>query len=142
MQRVTLRLLLIILLAGSTGDLSAQLPTPAPAGPLFQERPFGPRPAATPTPERKKSDSEAKQPIPLAWILGGTGIGLLAIVALLYGSARRWRSSNLFDRQYRFPIVEEPALRFGAKKCGGHLAKVQLGLDPLQGEQASKTKDA
>ena len=119
-------LCLCSLLAVGAGDLRAQLPEPQPAEPLFKERPFGPQPCPTPTPQRIRKVFEEPKPIPVAWIITGVAITVLASAALLYGASRHWRSSNLFDRQYRFPKSPQTALRFGAEKCGGHMATVQL----------------
>jgi hypothetical protein len=127
---------------GATRDLRAQAVTPEPAAPLFQDRPFGPRPPPTPTPERKKIDTEDEKPIPLSWIIGGASAAVMAIALLLFFAAGRWRSSNLFDRQYRFPLVQNPPLRFGGKKSGGHLARIQFGPEILPAVESSKTKDA
>lgn len=131
-------LLCFILAAGSLLDLHAQMPTPSPAEPLFKERPFGPLPPPTSTPVRK-AEPEPEEPIPLNWLIGGTAAAVLAIGLVLFLAARRWHSSNLFDRQYRFPVVRDPALRFGAKKCGGHLARVEFGRAGLE---RSETKEA
>lgn len=125
------------------GDLQAQLPEPSSAKPLFQDRAFGPTPAPTPTPARKRSNPRDEKSIPIGWIIGGAGVLALATVALLYGSQRAWRSSNLFDRQYHFPVAEEAAVRFGAKKCGGHLATVHFGpVANRQKEEPSKAERA
>lgn len=126
MHKTAARIFLFCLLSLGACDLHAQLPPPQPAGPLFKERPYGPVPPPQPTPEHRKNVFEEPNPIPTSWIVSGIAVVVLAIAALLYGSARRWRSSNLFDRQYRFPKSPEPALRFGAPKSGGHMATVQL----------------
>ncbi len=139
---IRLALLLSIFLLASAGPLLAELATPAPAAPLFQDRPFGPRPAPTDTPAARKINPEDDKPIPLTWIIGGACAAAIAIALLLYGSARRWRSSNLFDRQYRFPVDPNPALRFGGKKCGGHLAQVRFGSAIKPTEPSSKPKNA
>ena len=139
-----IRILLVVLVLwlGQSSQLFAELPTPEPAGALFKDRPFGPQPPPTPTPASRRINPDDDKPIPLSWIIGGASAAALAIAALLYGSARQWRSSNLFDRQYRFPADPKPALRFGAKKCGGHLARVQFGSALGPSPQRSETKDA
>ena len=70
---------------------------------------------------------EEHKPLPREWIIGGVAASVLLGVAILYGSLRAWRSSNVFGRQYRFPVSREAALRLGALKSGGHLATVQFG---------------
>ena len=117
---------MLLLLAGAAG-LPAQGQAPSPAAPLFREKPFGPKLSVTPTPIRKTTESPAREPLSTAWIVGGSAALALALVALFLGAVRQWRSSNLFDREYRFPIEGEPAMRFGAKRSGGHLARVSFG---------------
>ena len=135
MKRLALSFLFAFLFLAGPAFGEVDLPKPAPAGSLFKDRPFGPLPPPTPTPERKRFSEEDEKPIPFAWIVGGGVAGAIIIVAVLFGASRRWRSSNLFDRQYRFPIVHDPALRFGAKKCGGHLATVRMS-EPLKAKNA------
>jgi hypothetical protein len=134
-------LLLALVFFASKSAIFAELPTPQPAAPLFQDRPFGPRPDPTDTPPARKLDEDDEKPIPLSWIIGGACAVALATAVLLYGSARQWRSSNLFDRQYRFPVLPNPALRFGGKKCGGHLAQIHFGSDVMSSKR-SEAKDA
>ena len=67
------------------------------------------------------------KPIPVGW-----KIAIVAIVAMGGGfavafSLRAWRSSNLFDRQYRFPAVDTAAIRLGANKSGGCMATIEFG---------------
>ncbi|MGI8435991.1 MAG: hypothetical protein ACR2NX_03685 [Chthoniobacterales bacterium] len=61
---------------------------------------------------------------------------MLLLAALLSGAFRAWLASNLFDRQYRFPIRGEAAIRFGATRCGGHMATLNL-----ERARVSKTED-
>ena len=137
---IRLALLSLIIALLTPGGLFAQLATPAPAGPLFEDRPFGPRePDATPL--TRKVNPEDETPIPLSWIVGGACAVALATALLLYGSARQWRSSNLFDRQYRFPVLPNPALRFGGKKNGGHLAQIHFGSEIRRTAESAKTKE-
>ncbi|MGI9086179.1 MAG: hypothetical protein ACR2HH_00315 [Chthoniobacterales bacterium] len=111
----------------SASPLPAASPTPLPApksaGSLFKERPFGPLPPPTEAPV-KRFDLEEEKPIPREWIIGGVAVGLLILALILWGSARAWRSSNLFDQQYRFPENPAPALRLGGTRSGGHLATI------------------
>ena len=71
----------------------------------------------------------ADKPIPVEWKLSIIGAVLLLSAALLFFAARAWRSWNLFDRQYRFPAVADPALRFGASRSGGCMATLSYGQD-------------
>ena len=133
MSRLFLALLLMAtLLVPTSHGAETPFPPPQPANQLFQDRPFGPRPSPTPTPQRRKRSGlfQPKKEIPTKWIVTGGVTAALIIIAVLYGSIRRWRSSNLFDRQYRFRIGGEAAARFGAKKCGGHMASVRFGTEP------------
>ncbi len=116
-------------------------PPPKPAGPLFKQRPFGPVPEAT-TPPAKAYQADEK-PIPREWLIGG-GITLVLLIAgVLYGSARAWRSHDLFDQQYRFPPNRQPALRLGGPRNGGHMATLRGDELPDRKPIAtSKTKDA
>ena len=109
-----------------TTALLAQAPQPSPSAPLFQERPFGPRADPTSPPPRPSADAEQARPIPAGWLISGGIVIAAAFLALLYRASRVWRSSNLFDQQYRFPTEHEPALRFGASKTGGHIATISF----------------
>ena len=115
------------------------LPPPKPAGPLFRERPFGPTPPPTEAPPRHFQEEE--KPIPRSWIIGGAA-GIILVVGLtLYGSARAWRSSNIFDQQYRFPVNSAPAFRLGGQRSGGHMATIRAGEAATAGPRGL-TKDA
>ena len=127
MHRIALCTLLFVLLQLPATDLQAQLPRPSPSEPIFQERPYGPKPAPTPTPMRKKIEPEEK-PIPIVYIIGGIVVLAAGVAIFLYGSERQWHSANLFDRQYRFPRSTNVAARFGAKRCGGLLATVRFEI--------------
>ncbi len=123
-----MRLLVLLFCLTSSGFVAeAQEPSPAPSAPLFRERPFGPRPMPTPTPRDRPVASEERKPIPIGWTIAGWSLAALAVAAILYGSVRAWRSSNLFGRQYRFPTPNEVSLRFGGTKSGGHMATVEFG---------------
>jgi hypothetical protein len=128
-RRAGLLPLLFLLLLGN--DLLAasppSFPPPKPAGPLFKQRPFGPLPPPTQTPAPKHFDPDDDKPIPREWIIGGWVAAALLLAGILYGSARAWRSSNIFDQQYRFPTNDDPALRFGGPRCGGHMATIHGG---------------
>ena len=144
-QRNLFTLLLVAMLFGVTASpLVAQLPPPVAATPEFKEKPFGPLPEPTKEPRAKPKDTEPSKPIPIGWIIGGIASGVLGIAGLLYGASKAWHSSNLFDREYRFPVESEAALRFGGKRSGGHMATVQFG-QPLvlprepQGSEAKNT---
>ena len=128
-----------LVLTASTSALCAPSPFPAPssAQSLFQDRPFGPLPPPTATPSPKHIALEDEEPIPVSWRIGGIAAAVLALAGILYGAARAARSSNLFDRQYRFPEHGAAALRFGAMKSGGHMATIRFG----EGPPLSKAKD-
>jgi hypothetical protein len=125
-RAAVLLLPLVFLFCVSAQSLVAQLPPPPAATPEFKERPYGPLPAPTKEPKAKPKDVERK-PIPLGWLIGGAASAVLGIAGILYGASKAWHSSNLFDREYRFPSGGEAALRFGGKRCGGHMATVQFG---------------
>lgn len=90
-----------------------------------------PPPTATPTPKHYLQPEEEGEPIPRSWWIGGIAAVALAIVALLYLATRSWRSSNLFDRQYRFPTGGKAALRLGAVRSGGHMATLRFDGETL-----------
>lgn len=92
--------------------LSFSTATPTPASSATEGNPF----AKLARPPRK--------PIPLRWKIAIVLVALLIASAALWVSLRAWRSSNLFDRQYRFPTVETVDLRLGANKSGGHMAAI------------------
>lgn len=136
--------LLFLLLTGLSLHAASPtpLPPPAPAGSLFQERAIGaiPRPE---TPLPKRHNPEDEKPIPREWIIGGIAAAVLVIAGILFRSARAWRSSNIFDQQYRFPVNDNPALRFGAHRCGGHMATIRLdGNADRKRVTASKAENA
>jgi len=118
----------------SSAGVLAQSPMPAPssANELFKDRAFGPNPPPTPTPRARPINPDDEKPIPVGWYIGGAAAALLALAGILYGTARASHSSNLFDRQYQFPVGSEPALRFGGTRCGGHMATVDLGRPRLK----------
>ena len=132
-----------LLLCASVMPLLAQgdLPTPSPAEPLFQERPFGPLPPPTEPPARSHvlEDLERK-PISRAWLIGGVLAAAVAFLLVLWAAMRAWRSSNLFDQQYRFPRIGEAAVRLGGKKSGGHSAQITLAPRPDQAAVPNETR--
>ena len=54
---------------------------------------------------------------------------LLALAAAFYFALRAWRSSNLFHREYRFPVPKNAALRLGASRSGGGMATADFASD-------------
>lgn len=117
------------------------MPPPQPAGSLFQDRHFGPLPPPTQAPT-KRLDLEEDKPIPPEWIYGGLAAAAIISAFIFWRSARLWRSSNLFDQQYRFPPNPQPALRFGAHRCGGNMATIRLENAAARPQRrALKTED-
>ena len=140
---VVLLAFLMLLLCVAAHPLFAQLPPPPAATPDFKERPYGPIPAPTKEPKAKAKDTEPAKPLPLGWkITIGVAV-VLGTAGVLYGASKAWHSSNLFDREYRFPTEGDAALRFGGKRCGGHMATVQFGepLAPHPEPQRSEAKN-
>jgi len=127
LHRAVVYLLPALLFCASALPLVAQLPPPQPGTPDFQDRPFGPIPAPTQEPPAKPKDVEESKPIPREWLIGGAIAWALAIAGLLYAANKAWYSSNLFDREYRFPEARDVALRFGGKRSGGHMATLRFG---------------
>lgn len=140
-MKPSLALLAIFLSLLAAAPARAQpLPTPSPSAPLFRNRPFGPKPPPTPTPAKRIK--QETRPIPVGWFIAGGAIVALLIVALLYRSVRAWRSSNFFDRQYRFPTGGAAAVRLGGHKCGGHMATIHFGARQAEGRGPQlETKD-
>lgn len=140
-SRTTLLLGMVALVCVNVVSVFAQLPPPPAATPEFKERPYGPIPAPTKPPPAKLKDVEPSKPLPLGWKIG-IGVGTaLAVAGLLYGASRAWHSSNLFDQQHRFPVGTEAALRFGAKRCGGHMATIHFG-DQSVGQRDRQPSEA
>jgi|ERR1700682_1323537 len=85
----------------------------------------------TPPPEVASEFAPAQsvrsKPIPLPWKIAIVATGLVVAASALLVSVRAWRSSNLFDREYRFPSVTNVALRLGANKSGGGMATIDFG---------------
>lgn len=119
----------------------AELPPPSPSPPVFEDRPFGPRPAATP-PRPSVVRSEGREPIPRSWIAAGAAFAAVAGAALLFFAFRAWRMARLFGRQYRFPVRQKVALRLGAERSGGLMATATFGENAPRANAVSKAKDA
>lgn len=91
-----------------------------------------PRPTTQGTPALRAPSSFARppaqprKPIPLAAkiaiVLGGLAAAGFALVLAM----RVWRSSNLFDRQYRFPEIESVAVRLGGTRSGGTMSVLEF----------------
>lgn len=113
--------------SGSLAQSPPPLASPSASEPIFKERAFGPKPPPTQAPVRPVTSADDDKPIPVGWYIAAGALASLATLLLLYGAARAWRSSNLFDQQYRFPQSTDAAVRFGAPKSGGHLASRQFG---------------
>ena len=92
-------------------------------GNLFDQRRYVPPPTQAPEVRRGPPPSE---PIPEGWIIAGVCTVAVLVLALLFVSVRAWRVSNLFDREYRFPVVRNPALRLGGRRCGGNMAAIDF----------------
>lgn len=139
--RLALLLSFGLLALASTCKAASPTPLPAPtsANSLFKDKAFGPLPPPTPTPTPRRISLEDEEPIPTSWWVGGLAAAVLALVGIFYAASRAWRSSNVFDRQYRFPEGREAALRFGATRSGGHMATIEF--EPKQRPTASETKD-
>ena len=105
------------------------LPLPSPSPPVFQDRPFGPRPAPTP-PRPSVVRMQKREPLPRAWIIGGVALGSLACAGVLFFGIRVWRTSRLFGRQHLFPVRDKVALRFGGERAGGLMATSRFGSEP------------
>jgi hypothetical protein len=91
---------------------------------IFDERRYVPQQQGPP-PQAERPPPPSK-PLPRAVLIAGAAVLLLVSSILLFKSARAWRSSNLFDRQYRFPSTGPAALRFGGNRCGGQLATLNF----------------
>lgn len=80
--------------------------------------------AQTPGGVAASSDSLSPESIALGWKIAIIAVIASAVGTGLYFSVRSWRSSNLFDRQYRFPSVAQVPLRLGGTKSGGSMATI------------------
>jgi hypothetical protein len=81
-------------------------------------------------------------PISSGWKIVVAIVIALTAAALATGlcfAMRAWRSSNLFDRQYRFPAVPEVALRLGASKSGGCMATLVFDAPARRSGAKSQT---
>lgn len=96
---------------------SPALPPPSASPPVFQERPFGPKPAPTP-PRPSVVRTQTPEPLPRAWIVGGVAFGSIAGAAVLFFGIRAWRMSRLFGRQHLFPVRDQVALRLDGERSG------------------------
>jgi hypothetical protein len=127
----------LLLFTATAGPALAQLPAPSPTAPIFEQKNFGPWGTPTPPPPTRLLEQADRKPIPREWIIGGAVAATVVALLLFWGASRAWRSSNLFDQQYRFPIRggAAVALRLGGKKSGGHMASISL---PASGEKAPR----
>jgi hypothetical protein len=84
----------------------------------------------TPTPEVPSAFARVQRvqskPMPLSWKIAIAATAFVVGASALLFSMRAWRSSNLFDREYRFHEVTNVALRLGAKKSGGCMATIDF----------------
>lgn len=119
---ITNRLLLalslsILLIAFSpvarSQNLSASSATPSPSASVG-ENPFA------------QFAKTQRKPIPTRWKIAAVVVVVAIAAAVLWISIRVWRSSNLFDRQYRFPAVQSAALRLGGTRSGGRVASMKF----------------
>ncbi|MEP6821334.1 MAG: hypothetical protein ABI946_03190 [Chthoniobacterales bacterium] len=140
--RLTLLLTFAFLAFAKTPRAAEPTPLPAPssANSLFKAQAFGPLPPPTPSPTPRHNSLEEGKPIPRSWWIGAIAIVVLAAIGILFAASRAWRSSNVFDRQYRFPEGGEAALRFGGTRSGGHMATIQF--EPKARSSSSETKDS
>lgn len=111
--------------------------SPTPDEPLFQDRPFGPYAEATPSVGHAGLYEGSR--IPRFWKIGMLAAAAMLGAVLVYRSSRAWRSWNLFDREYRFPVEDEVALRLGGTKSGGHMATASLA--PAAASRRLEPKD-
>ena len=118
--------------------ISAPLAFAQPDPSIFDQRRYVPQ--ETPRPQAERAPP--RKPIPKAVLIAGTAVLLLVSGILLVKSVRAWRSSNLFDRQYRFPAPGPAALRFGANRCGGQLATLTFRSAEMKPSEKSKRENA
>jgi hypothetical protein len=105
---------------------------------IFDQRRYVPQ--ETPRPEAERTPPS--KPIPKVVLIAGAAALLLVSGILLVRSVRAWRSSNLFDRQYRFPAPGPVALRFGGNRCGGQLATLTFRGAEVNPSEKSKHENA
>ena len=74
-----------------------------------------------------QSEAAQAKPIPLGWKIAVVAMIAIGTGFVLAFSLRAWRSSNLFDRQYRFPAVTVVAFRLGGNKSGGCMSTIEFG---------------
>ena len=119
----------------------AELPPPSTSPPVFQDRPFGPKPPPTP-PQPSVVGSGASEPVPRAWILGGAAFGALVVGGVLFFALRAWRMARIFGRQYRFPVPAKVAVRLGGERSGGLMATTRFAANAPTVPAGSKPKDS
>jgi hypothetical protein len=104
--------------------ISAPLALAQPDPSIFDPRRYVPPPTPPPQPPRPPQPAKS---IPRVALITGAVVLLILTGLILFRAVRAWRSSNLFDRQYRFPAPDPAALRFGADRCGGQMATINFG---------------
>jgi hypothetical protein len=95
--------------------------------PVFRRRYIPPIPE---TPARQQVPE--REPIPQGLIFAGEALVALVGAVILIAAIRAWRESNVFGRQYRFPLGEPAARRFGGTRSGGLMAVIE----PAKGRKA------
>jgi hypothetical protein len=91
---------------------------------------------AAETPSAFARPRHAQKPIPRTWKIAIAAAVLITGAVLLAYSARAWRVSNLFGREYRFPPPATVALRLGARRSGGLMAAISFN------ERAGPARDS
>ena len=119
--------------------LAPALPPPSPSPPVFQDRPFGPKPPATP-PRPSIVRTQVPTPFPREWVIGGAAVGVVGGAALLFFAIREWRMSRLFGREYRFPVRNNVSLRLGGERSGGLMATARFGESSPSARDRSEAK--
>ena len=112
MSRRSILLVIILIAFGATGLVRAQEPKSEAARGLAQ------------------SEVVQRRPVPLPWKIAIAVVVTVGAGFVLAFSMRAWRSSNLFDRQYRFPAVADVRFRLGGNKSGGCMAVIEFGPRP------------
>jgi hypothetical protein len=82
--------------------------------------------SAAESPSAFARPKRVRKPIPLQWKIAIVAAVLIIGALVLARSARAWRASNLFGREYRFPPPATVAFRLGAKRSGGLMATISF----------------
>ena len=140
--RVTSRRRRAVLRSSATAAPAA-LPPPSPSPPVFQDRPFGPKPAPTPPrPSVVRARTRRADPAQLDSSAGLPSPRWRVAAAPRLRGPRVANVAAIRQAASASPFAASVALRLGGERCGGLLATASFGESSRPAPVASEAKDA